>query len=137
MLQYLLGLMLAGLAFAQAQSLVLQGFRTPSSNIHCMIAIEGSRADLRCDLLTNEGKTPPKPADCQFDYGNAFGMEPSGKATRLCVSDTVASPDYPVLAYGKGWKAKGFSCVSLRTGLRCTNRDGHGWELSKSQQRLF
>lgn len=136
MLRLLLLLLGLGLQ-AQAQSLVLQGFRTPSGNIHCMIAIEGRRADLRCDLLSNQGKIPPRPAGCEFDYGNAFGMLPSGKATRLCVSDTVASPDYPVLAYGQSWKARGFSCVSQPSGLRCSNRDGHGWELSRSRQRLF
>jgi hypothetical protein len=44
-----------------------------------------------------------------------------------------------VLRFGETWSLPGYwRCVSRRTGLRCTNRAGHGWWLGRYRgYRLF
>ena len=46
-------------------------------------------------------------------------------------------PRARVLAYGRTWKAGGFTCVSRASGLTCTNKGGHGWLLSRALTRVF
>ncbi|GGJ25341.1 DUF6636 domain-containing protein [Deinococcus roseus] len=130
-MKILLSLMLALLGCSFAQN--LQGFQTPSGNIHCMLF----DSELRCDLGTITARVPPRPKDCELDWGNAFGMSLKGKAQRICHGDTVMNPNYPVLQYGKTWKKAGFVCTSLSSGLSCTNKDKHGWVLSKGRQVIF
>ncbi|MES2916214.1 MAG: DUF6636 domain-containing protein [Pseudomonadota bacterium] len=43
----------------------------------------------------------------------------------------------PVLPYGEAVSLGGISCVSARTGMTCTNRDGHGFSVAKAIQKLF
>jgi hypothetical protein len=115
----------------------LVGFQTPSGNIHCMAGTEGKNAFLRCDVLNSTAPIPSRPRDCELDYGTAFGMNTTGKSSRLCVGDTVADPKNPVLKYNTTWLKHGFTCVSRTTGLRCVNRDLRGFELSRAKQTLF
>jgi hypothetical protein len=114
----------------------LIGFQTPSRNIHCAGFADSSATSLRCDLINNNAKIPARPKDCTLDYGNAFGMTLKGKSLRLCYGDTVADA-YPILQYGTTWKWAGFVCSSSTAGVRCTNLSGHGWQISKSAQKLF
>ena len=74
---------------------------------------------------------------CQFDAGTAFGMRASGRASALCVSDSVFDPHAKVLAYGKSRKFGSFKCTSKTTGLRCTNHSGHGFFLNRDRYKLF
>ena len=114
-----------------------RGFQTPSGNVHCMIyAIDGNW-EIRCDILQTSNHPPARPADCQLDWGNAFFMTPTGRATRICHGDTVANPNYPKLAYGQTLSYQGFTCVSRTSGLRCTNKNGRGFELSRARQSIF
>jgi hypothetical protein len=120
------------------------GFKTPSSNIHCRVDVdEGapgqkSIGHLRCDIREITGAVPPKPGDCDFDWGQAFGIAEDGRAgRRLCYSDTVADDALPALAYGNAWQRGGFTCKSEPAGLTCSNASGHGFALSKNDQRLF
>jgi hypothetical protein len=46
-------------------------------------------------------------------------------------------PSAPVLDYGHTWARGGYKCVSRTSGLTCTNRDGHGWFLSRASSRIF
>jgi hypothetical protein len=46
-------------------------------------------------------------------------------------------PKAKVLAYGASRTLGPFKCASRTTGLRCTTRAGHGFELSRSRQKLF
>jgi hypothetical protein len=108
-------------------------FRTPSGNIGCMTF----KSTLRCDMRRLGTARPAKPESCEFDYGNAFGVTKTGRrGRRLCVSDTVGF-DGPVIAYGRTWRRNGFACRVRESGLRCTNRRGHGFALRIGRQRLF
>ena len=139
-LTLLLALGLAGLAVAvtpAAASISLTSFRTPSKNIYCAWDhSSGSPQLLRCDVLHLTHQAP-KPRSCQFDAGSAFGMNPTGRASALCVSDSVFNPRAKVLAYGKTRKFGPFKCSSKTSGLRCSNRSGHGFFLNRDRYKLF
>ncbi len=112
-------------------------FRTPSKNIYCAWFHEsGSTQVLRCDVsrLTHQA---PKPRGCQFDWGRSFGMNPTGRAATLCVSDSVHDKRAKALAYGNTRKFGSFSCTSKTSGLRCSNRSGHGFFLNRDRYKLF
>lgn len=118
--------LLAGTAGAQ------EAFRTPSGNISCMLF----QAELRCDVSASTAPPVAPPADCDLDFGHAFGMAATGPAIRLCAGDTVAGP-HPVLPYGLRWQRGPFACDSTPSGLTCRNAQGRGFFLSRGRQDLF
>ena len=112
-------------------------FKSPSGNIHCGYFDNDGNALVRCDI---ESYTPSRkrPADCDLDWGFAF--EIGARAKRgiiLCAGDTVISPQAEVLPYGTRWKRKGITCEIQTTGITCANRKGHGFFLSRAEQRVF
>jgi hypothetical protein len=117
----------------------LSGFRTPSNNIHCAYVPKGtasSRAFLRCDIFRRAGERK-RPRGCEGDYGAGFSVRRTGRASILCISDTVYDARYRVLRYGRTWRRGGITCRSRESGLRCTNRSGHGFFLSRARQYTF
>ena len=118
---------------ATAQAADPVAFKTPSGNISC--TTYGNT--LRCDMRRLGNARAEKPASCEFDYGNSFGITRNGRRGRiLCVSDAIG-PDHPVIDYGRTWRRNGFTCRVRRSGLRCTNRRNHGFDLRIGRQRLF
>jgi hypothetical protein len=97
----------------------------------------GDSTFVRCDIAQTRVKRPPKPSSCRFDWGNAFGLGPRGRARRLCVSDSALG-SRRILRYGRTQRfGRRISCTSRRVGLTCRNRDGHGFFLSRDRIRLF
>lgn len=116
---------------------VLKFFRTPSGNIGCLYSKSaGSRPFLRCDMR-EVAHPKPKPASCEFDYGQSFGVSTKGRAHGLCVSDSAMDPGASVLAYGRTRSFGPFTCTSRTSGLRCVAPSGHGFKLAKAKQTLF
>jgi hypothetical protein len=121
----------------------LVGFKTPSNNIYCQMdgggAPEGeSNRYLRCDIRDINSIIPPKPRDCEFDWGQAFAIGADGlSGQRMCYSDTVVDDGLLTLSYGSVWQRGGFTCKSEESGLTCFNASEHGFSLSKNSQRLF
>jgi hypothetical protein len=106
-------------------------FKTPSKNIYCAWFHEaGSKQELRCDV-GQLSHPAPKPSGCQFDWGRSFGMNATGRASALCVSDSVHDKRAKTLGYGS------FTCTSKTSGLRCSNRSGHGFSLNRDRYKLF
>lgn len=132
-LSVLAALVLAGPAFADDYV----SFQSPTGNIHCAIFQDGEGAAARCDLLELVPSFTRAPADCEFDWGSAFGVEDRGKGYLACVSDAVGDRGNPVLPYGEAVSLGGISCVSAKTGMTCTNAEGHGFSVAKAKQRLF
>jgi hypothetical protein len=132
------GLLLAGTAEAE-ESL---SFVSPTGNILCIIEhyVEGSdegtwvRCDMR-ELTTQSYQTAP--AECDLDWGTVFAVFDEGEGRLYCHGDTNLGPNEPVLPYGEAVSLNGISCVSARTGVTCTNAEGHGFTLSKARQRIF
>jgi uncharacterized protein DUF6636 len=111
-------------------------FRMPSKNVYCA-EITGTRASLRCDILSGVKPLPPKPASCKFDWGAGFTLGRRGRARISCVSDSVYDASARVLRYGTTWRRDGFTCVSRVVGLRCRNAGGHGFFLSRQRSYRF
>jgi len=131
------GKILAGLVVVSGSSLgnaaADEGFRTPSGNIMCYY----SSGELRCDVMQMTNRPPPRPSDCEQDWGSAFAVTTrSARGFRICAGDTVAG-NYRTLGYGKAWRRDGISCSSAKTGLTCKNRRGAGFQLSRAKQRVF
>ncbi|MGD0713155.1 MAG: DUF6636 domain-containing protein [Gaiellaceae bacterium] len=128
-------------AGARASSYVYRNFKLPSGNIGCGYSkFAGETANLRCEIVSMLRPLPPRPKGCteaEGVWGRAVGMAPTGRATGYCISDTVMDPSAPVLDYGHTWARGGYKCVSRTSGLTCTNRDGHGWFLSRASSRIF
>jgi hypothetical protein len=123
---------------ARAADTTYIAFKTPSGNIGCAYSkLGGEKAGLRCEIASGLRPLPPRPRKCIGDWGQAVGMGATGRATRLCVSDTVMDPHARVLAYGKTWKRAGFACTSRAAGLTCKNTAGRGWFLSRTRSRLL
>ena len=132
--QAILAVLLAAARPAAAPAADPQMFETPSHNIACVQ--QGS--NLRCDMRELGNAAAQRPASCEFDYGRAFGITRTGtKGRRLCISDAVGGPGTPVVGYDRTWRRGGFVCKIRRTGIHCTNRGGHGFELRRGRQRLF
>jgi Family of unknown function (DUF6636) len=108
-------------------------FRTPSKNIRCGYFA----AQLRCDIASGLRPLPPKPASCDFDWGQTYFLTGRGRTVLGCVSDSVFSPTARVLGYGTPWHKGGIVCRSRATGLRCTNASGHGFFMSRARSYRF
>jgi hypothetical protein len=121
---------------APAANVFLQ-FRTPSANIGCAYGAGGGRASLRCDILSGLKPRPPKPRRCELDWGFGYALSTIGRAQTVCAGDTAVDRRARVLRYGQRWSRSGFTCVSSFAGLRCTNRSGHGFFLSRAHSYRF
>lgn len=104
----------------------LEEFQLPSGNIGCAYIPEGGtsvyrspdgRAELQCDRVA--------PTYVRFvlsETGPAALQENLGEAP-CCAGE--------ILAHGQSWSRGPFTCQSAEAGLTCTNRDGHGFMLSR------
>ena len=126
----------AGALTTSSDAAGLQFFQMPSHNIFCAYVPADARspAALRCDILS--GLRPEPKTSCELDWTGA-SLNVRGKASASCAGDTVAMPNARVLAYGTTWKVGGFTCLSRTTGLRCTNRGGHGLFLSRERWQVW
>lgn len=126
---------LLGLMALPASAEVSVAFTSPSGNIACVI--DGGSA--RCDIaqMTHQDFANP-PADCVVDFGAAFAIEAAAaKGVALCHGDTVFAPDLPMLDYGQVMRIGDVHCTSEKTGMRCANAAGHGFQIAKARQSLF
>ncbi|MDQ2983832.1 MAG: hypothetical protein M3R70_07925 [Actinomycetota bacterium] len=122
-----------------AGSSVVISFRTPSGNIGCGYASGlGGPPSLRCDIRSGLRPRPARPRGCvDLEWGDSFQMNRTGRAGVTCHGDTVIDPRARVLRYGSSWARDGFKCVSRTTGLRCRNRSGHGFFMSRARSVRF
>jgi hypothetical protein len=104
----------------------LAGFSSPSGNIHCEI----SSAQARCDIAAHTWQAPPKPADCEGDWGQGLQVSAAG-AGFVCASDSAAGG--PPLAYGASIERGDLRCDSDKDGVTCVHRpSGHTFSLARA-----
>jgi hypothetical protein len=101
-----------------------KAFMMPNGNIACLF----DSGKLRCDILS--GLKPEPTKACRFFWKGVM-LPAAGRASYLCIIDTIYDPNAPKLHYGSKWKRDGIVCRSRTTGLRCHNPDGHGFLLSR------
>jgi hypothetical protein len=112
----------------------LTTFRSPSGNIGCAL-FEGSA---RCDIMHRDWSPPPKPATCQFDFGQGLDVYGGSRGQLVCAGDTALDPSAPVLHYGTASVVGPDECVSAATGMTCTDtRTGHGFWIAIQGYRTF
>ncbi len=111
-----------------------EGLQMPSRNIGCIFS--QSPRYVRCDVRSGLKPAPPRPRGCDLDWAYGLEMTPVSRPKTFCAGDTALAQG-PVLAYGAKLRIEGFTCVSQRTGLRCANRAGHGFVLSRQRWRRF
>jgi hypothetical protein len=112
-------------------------FQSPTGNIQCAIST-GDYSGVRCDILDYSPSFEQSSPDCEFDWGGSFGVDSEADTGYLlCVSDAVAGGEPETLAYGEAKQLGPYRCTSEKTGISCSNQSGHGFALSKAEQRLF
>ena len=112
-------------------------FRSPTGNIACLFAV-GQVTEVRCDMLqlNRSFTTPPK--DCDLEWGDSFSVaEGERRGGLVCHGDTVNDPSAQMLDYGSSLSYGGIACLSAKSGVTCQNADGHGFFLSRKQQKVF
>jgi Bacterial SH3 domain len=110
------------------------GFKTPTKNVYCVL----EEIWLRCDVKPIVGPVSPKPPNCYLDWGDAFVVTPNSDGGYvLCHGDTVENDALPTLPYGSSWSRDGYTCMSDRTAVTCTNEESHGFRLSRTSRTVF
>ena len=109
--------------------------QTPSHNIGCLY--QSSPAALRCDIRSGLKPPPSKPRGCTVDWTGGYQVGATGRAHKVCAGDTVLSANARVVRYGTTWRGGPFTCKSSTSGLRCKNRSGHGFFLSRQHSYRF
>ena len=113
------------------------GFQSPTGNIQCGIYSGSGGTSVLGSRPVATQTYRKAPAGCEFDWGNSFEVQATGKGYLACVSDSMADPSNQVLRYGQAVSLGGISCVSAKTGMTCTNAAGHGFSVAKAKQKLF
>ena len=126
------GLLALAAAFALGAPQPFETFRLPSGNIGC--TYERASATLRCDILS--GLRPEPARRCELDW-TGLTLSAVGRARPQCAGDTAFDRRAPLLRYGSAWRRGRITCRSARDGLRCANRLGHGFFLSRQRWRVF
>jgi len=113
----------------------LSAFRAPSGNIGCELA---ATQVARCDIREHSWTPPPKPANCDLDWGFGVQVATTGEAGFVCAGDTALDPSSAVLAYGQRARQGSFVCDSAEAGVTCTNdATGRGFFLSRESYKFF
>ena len=123
------------LVFPASASASFTFFQTPSHKIGC--AYSSSPANLRCDISTGLKPPPAKPKGCMNDWTFGYEVGPRGRARTVCAGDTVFAPKARVVRYRTTWRGGAFTCKSQTIGLRCQNKSGHGFFLSRQHSYRF
>jgi hypothetical protein len=111
----------------------LTGFISPTGNVACMI----DPSWVRCDIIDNDWSPPPRPADCEFDYGQGISISAGSPAEFVCAGDTAFGPD-TVLPYGESISEGVLECESAESGFTCRDvGTGHGFSISRQAYQLF
>jgi hypothetical protein len=108
-------------------------FVTPSKNIGCYVSAESAR----CDIAKKSWTAPPRPADCELDWGNGVSVGAEGAGSIVCAGDTVLGGSQ-TLPYGDAVRVGEFVCESASDGVRCVNgASSHGFTLSRRSYTVF
>jgi uncharacterized protein DUF6636/VWA domain-containing protein len=119
-------------------------FRTPTHNIVCEHSPAGrSPGSIECGIHSGL-KPAPARVNCN-GHGdfvkNRLALQATGPVQAVtCAGDPgpfALETGAPVLRYGHRYSGGGITCTSRFKGLTCTNRDGHGFFLSRQRWRAL
>ena len=108
------------------------GFISPTGNVSCVIDVDLAR----CDIIDRDWSPPPRPADCEFDYGQGIQIVPGAPASFVCAGDTTFGAE-DVLPYGEAITAGPLRCESAESGITCRDAGSrHGFTISREAYDL-
>ena len=111
----------------------LVGFTSPSGNVGCML----QSTYVRCDISERDWSPPPRPADCEFDYGQGISLSAGEEAAFVCAGDTALGGGKP-LDYGQSVSAGVMLCDSAESGITCRDtKTGYGFAIAREAYRVF
>jgi hypothetical protein len=128
-----------------------------------LIAAPATDADTGNRAQVNAWQSPGGNIQCGYDHGSviciiykqSFAKKPSckgmytaaGSVKRSGRSDLgiacyygvpiVSGPPFATLGYGKQIRRLGVTCFSFKGGMKCKNKDGHGFKLMKARAIKF
>lgn len=112
----------------------LVGFNSPTGTIGCVF-FQGS---VRCDVAEHTWDLPPRPADCEFGYGQGLSISAGAEPEIVCAGDTTLFGDYPTLAYGESVTVGALRCDSAEDGVTCRDtKSGHGFVVARESYETF
>ena len=81
----------------------------------------------------------PKPADCELSWEAAFVLPFKGKAEIrwTCRGDTDFGTPNTAFAVGDKVSGSGWQCERGEESVTCKNGDGHGFVISRAEQKTF
>ena len=113
-------------------------FETPSGNIGCEVDTFVDGVAVNCQITQRNGSAiMPRPGSCGASWGHAFAVEQTGPARMVCAPVYGPFQITNPLPYGQTVDLGAVKCSSEKTGLTCRNDEGHGFFLSRRQQRIF
>lgn len=111
----------------------LVGFSSPSGNVGCYL----DSTTARCDIGERDWAPPPRPSDCEFDYGQGITLSVGESPAFVCAGDTALGGGAP-LAYGQSVTAGTLRCESAETGITCIDSaTTHGFSIARERYRMF
>jgi hypothetical protein len=111
----------------------LVAFTSPGGNVGCTL----DPSYVRCDVTDRNWTPPPRPADCEFDYGQGIAMPVGEQAAFVCAGDTALGSGEP-LAYGMSITKGNLSCTSTEAGITCRDgATGHGFTIAREAYKVF
>lgn len=111
-------------------------FQSPSGNIGCAASNEAV-SEVRCDIAERTFTPPPKPAECDVDYGNGLVIAAGSAPQFVCAGDTTLN-NGPVLEYGQVNEVGSVKCTSREAGMTCLDEEtGRGFLLARDRYELF
>lgn len=127
--------LLAAVGFARAD---VFPFDTPSGNIYCTAGI-GGITDVGCTIYEHSGQPLGAAPTCARSQSLSVMMRETGRVTAQCGRERRGQrpSGLEAMPYGHREDFGGIVCTSQREGFRCTNRDGHGFFLSRGRQEVF
>ena len=111
----------------------LAAFPSPGGNVGCFIA----STTARCDISDRDWSPLPRPADCEFAYGQGISLKPGGQAALVCAGDTALGGGQS-LAQGNSLSAGALVYDSAEFGITCRETaTRRGFSIDREAYRLF
>ncbi|WP_454786270.1 DUF6636 domain-containing protein [Mycobacterium antarcticum] len=111
----------------------LVGFTSPSGNVGCYL----DPTTVRCDISERDWSPPPRPADCEFDYGQGIALTAGERPAFVCAGDTALGGGAP-LPYGQSVAAGSLRCDSAESGITCIDSaTNHGFSIARERYEMF
>ncbi len=92
---------------------------------------------VRCAIGDKDWSAPPRPAECEGDYGYNIALESGGRAEFVCVGDSVLGQG-DALSQGESIAAGPLRCDSAESRITCRNvESGQGFSMPRDACELF